>query len=136
MVKMISPFLAFTGQARTALSHYLKVFPAARCTTRVLYGPGEEAPEGMVRLAVLNINQATLRLIDVGERDGFDQTMGMSVFVECDTSAEVDALAAPLADGGAVLMPLDAYPFAARFTWLQDRFGVNWQLVSKPLLET
>jgi uncharacterized glyoxalase superfamily protein PhnB len=40
----------------------------------------------------------------------------------------VDRAFALLADGGQVLMPLDAYPFSPHFGWLADRFGVSWQL--------
>lgn len=39
---------------------------------------------------------------------------------------------AKLAEGGGVLMPVDAYPFSPRFAWINDRFGVSWQLSAKP----
>ncbi|KHK96545.1 hypothetical protein LK09_14450 [Microbacterium mangrovi] len=41
----------------------------------------------------------------------------------------LDALWALLSDGGTVLMPLDEYPYSARYGWLQDRFGVSWQFM-------
>ena len=50
-------------------------------------------------------------------------------FVNCPTEAEVDRLYAGLSDGGSVMMALDKYPFAARYAWVQDRFGVSWQLM-------
>jgi len=48
--------------------------------------------------------------------------------VDCASAAEVDRLFAALSDQGKTLMPLDAYPFARRFAWVNDRFGVSWQL--------
>jgi predicted 3-demethylubiquinone-9 3-methyltransferase (glyoxalase superfamily) len=53
----------------------------------------------------------------------------MSFFVPCASAVEVDRLYAALADGGSVLMELDSYPFAQRYAWVQDRFGVSWQLI-------
>jgi len=41
----------------------------------------------------------------------------------------VDRLYAALAEGGSVMMELGAYPFAARYAWVQDRYGVSWQLM-------
>jgi predicted 3-demethylubiquinone-9 3-methyltransferase (glyoxalase superfamily) len=52
----------------------------------------------------------------------------MSLFVDCDSEQQLDEAFAELSDGGTILMPLQAYPFSAKFAWLQDRFGVSWQL--------
>jgi uncharacterized glyoxalase superfamily protein PhnB len=41
----------------------------------------------------------------------------------------VDRLYAALSAGGSVMMALDRYPFATRYAWVQDRFGVSWQLM-------
>ncbi|KPV57046.1 3-demethylubiquinone-9 3-methyltransferase, partial [Paenibacillus sp. A3] len=48
--------------------------------------------------------------------------------VTCDTDAEIDRVFGRLSDGGFVLMPLGAYPFSEKFGWVQDKFGVSWQL--------
>ena len=52
----------------------------------------------------------------------------MSLFVDCQSDAEIERLAAALGEGGTVLMELADYGFSRRFTWLNDRFGVSWQL--------
>ncbi len=52
----------------------------------------------------------------------------MSIFVDCESPAELERVFAALSDGGEVLMPLDDYGFSQRFGWTNDRFGVSWQL--------
>ena len=51
-----------------------------------------------------------------------------SFFVECETHGEVDEVWKKLSKGGTVLMELAAYPFSEKFGWVQDKFGVSWQL--------
>jgi predicted 3-demethylubiquinone-9 3-methyltransferase (glyoxalase superfamily) len=48
--------------------------------------------------------------------------------VQCADEAEIDRLYAALAERGTELMPLGDYGFSARFGWINDRFGVSWQL--------
>jgi predicted 3-demethylubiquinone-9 3-methyltransferase (glyoxalase superfamily) len=55
-------------------------------------------------------------------------TPAVSFFVQCQTGQEVDEIWARLSEGGMALMPLDAYPFSERFGWVQDRFGLSWQV--------
>ena len=59
---------------------------------------------------------------------GLTFTPSMSLFVECVGEAEFDRVFAELSSGGAVLMPPNDYGFSTRFAWIDDRFGVSWQL--------
>lgn len=52
----------------------------------------------------------------------------ISFIVVCDTEEEIDNAWNLLLDGGKVLMPLDKYEWSNKYGWLQDRYGVNWQL--------
>ncbi len=61
-------------------------------------------------------------------KHGFGFTPAMSLFVECESEAELDAAFGRLSEGGNVLMPVGNYGFSSRFGWLTDRFGVSWQL--------
>jgi predicted 3-demethylubiquinone-9 3-methyltransferase (glyoxalase superfamily) len=58
----------------------------------------------------------------------FQLNPSISLFVYCDTEAEIDRLFARFAEGGQILMPLQQYPFSEKYAWLQDRYGVSWQL--------
>jgi predicted 3-demethylubiquinone-9 3-methyltransferase (glyoxalase superfamily) len=48
---------------------------------------------------------------------------------DSDAAARIDRVWGQLEDGGIVLMPLGEYPFSKRFGWIQDRYGVSWQLI-------
>lgn len=53
----------------------------------------------------------------------------ISFLVACNTKEEVDMLWKGLSEGGTALMPLDAYPFSERYGWVQDRYGLSWQVM-------
>ena len=50
------------------------------------------------------------------------------MFVDCDNNIELEDVFNQLSSGGKVLMPLDNYGFSKKFGWVNDRFGVSWQL--------
>lgn len=52
----------------------------------------------------------------------------VSFHVNCGTKEEVDAIWDQLSPDAKVLMPLDPYPFSPRYGWLQDRYGLSWQI--------
>ncbi len=53
----------------------------------------------------------------------------VSFHMKCKTKDEVDAVWEKLAGGGKVLMPLDAYPFSERYGWVEDKYGLSWQVI-------
>ena len=55
-------------------------------------------------------------------------TPAISFFVSCETSQELDELWKDLSDGSTVLMELGKYPFSEKFGWLEDKYGISWQL--------
>jgi predicted 3-demethylubiquinone-9 3-methyltransferase (glyoxalase superfamily) len=61
-------------------------------------------------------------------KHSFTFTPAVSLFVRCDSEEEVSRLCSALAEGGNVLMPVGNYGFSRRFAWVNDRFGVSWQL--------
>jgi len=128
MVQQISTFLMFTGQAEAALNFYASVFPEAEQGPVKRFGAADAGPEGKLKSADLTIDGQRLMFFDSPIKHEFDMTPSVSLFVECDDSQEIDRIAAALGEGGQVLMPLDGYDFATRFTWINDRFGLSWQL--------
>jgi predicted 3-demethylubiquinone-9 3-methyltransferase (glyoxalase superfamily) len=58
----------------------------------------------------------------------FSFTPASSTFIDFDSVAELERVFSVLSAGGQVLMPLDNYGFSQRFGWVNDRFGLSWQL--------
>lgn len=134
-VDSVVPFLTFQGRAGEALDLYRSAFPAAKVTGKVLYGRNEHAVAGSLKQAVLTLGATRIRLFDGPMAPGFHFSSAISLFVEINYRATVDSVAEKLGEGGEVMMPVGEYPFAERFTWLADRFGVNWQLAYRPRIE-
>jgi predicted 3-demethylubiquinone-9 3-methyltransferase (glyoxalase superfamily) len=127
-VAQLSTMLMFEGDAGAAIELYTSVFARSRVEQMELYGPDGPGTEGTVKHATLSAGGQTLRLIDSAVEHAFGFTPAMSLFVEFDGEAELDAACAELSAGGEVLMALGAYPLSRRFAWIADRFGVSWQL--------
>nr|WP_282563243.1 VOC family protein [Gymnodinialimonas phycosphaerae] len=119
------PHLMFQGQLDAALTHWQGAFPDMVVTRT-------DGGDGPVTQANVVIAGQAISVFDSPPVHDFTFTPSISLMVCCDTRREVDAIAAHLGDGGEVLMPLDAYDFSARFTWLNDRFGVSWQIMVAP----
>ena len=78
--------------------------------------------------ATFSLNEQEFMCIDSYVEHAFTFTPSMSLYVNCETEAEINRLFERLSQGGQVLMPLDHYPFSQKFAWVSDRFGVSWQL--------
>jgi predicted 3-demethylubiquinone-9 3-methyltransferase (glyoxalase superfamily) len=118
----------FDGVAEQAMKFYTSLFPRSGIAEIERYGPGEPGTPGTVKRATFTVAGQTFACIDSPVKHSFTFTPSISLFVDCENEAELDAAFQQLADGGAVLMPLGSYGFSKRFGWLTDRFGVSWQL--------
>lgn len=124
----IAPFLMFEGRAEEAIHFYMSLFADSEIVAIQRYGAEGPGPEGTVVHATFTLNGQTFMAIDSFVNHAFTFTPAMSLYVSCETEAEIDRLFAALSEGGSVMMPLAAYPFSEKFGWLADRFGVSWQL--------
>ena len=71
---------------------------------------------------------AEQNFIAINGGPNFTFTPAISFFVICETSQELDDLWKHLSDGSALLMELGKYPFSEKFGWLEDKYGISWQL--------
>ncbi|MEJ1095109.1 MULTISPECIES: VOC family protein [unclassified Pseudoxanthomonas] len=130
LAKPITPHLWFDTQAREASQFYCSVFPDSRIDSIVTI---RDTPSGDCDVASFTLHGQPFMAISAGPVFTFNPSV--SFIVNFDPSREADAAArlertwATLVDGGKVLMPLDAYPFSKRYGWLQDRYGLSWQLI-------
>jgi predicted 3-demethylubiquinone-9 3-methyltransferase (glyoxalase superfamily) len=127
----ITPFLWFDKQAKAAAEFYVTEFGGDSAVTSVTPIPG--TPSGDVEVVGFRLLGYAFTAISAGPE--FKINPSVSFIVNFDPSRRPDAKEAlealwgKLAAGGAVLMPLDTYPFSARYGWVQDRYGVSWQLI-------
>lgn len=129
MAKTIAPFLMFQdGSAEAAMRFYVSRFRGGEILDCQLYARGEPGPEGTVKLARFRIAGLTVLCSDSHVKHAFGFTPSTSLFVECESEEELNRLHTAFADGGATLMPPGGYGFSRRFAWVNDRFGVSWQL--------
>jgi predicted 3-demethylubiquinone-9 3-methyltransferase (glyoxalase superfamily) len=86
-----------------------------------------DTPSGDCDVVSFNLAGQSFMAISAGPLFKFNPSV--SFHVKCKTKPEVDALWEKLSKGASVLMPLDTYPFSERYGWLQDRYGLSWQLM-------
>lgn len=126
IAKSVSTHLMFQGDAHAALELYQSVFADFIVQTKELHDSG--AMEGKVRLAHVSFASHDLIIFDSPPVHDFTFTPAMSLFVEFDEPDQLRTAFESLSEGGVVAMPLDDYGFSPLFGWLQDRYGVSWQL--------
>lgn len=127
-MQQITSFLMFNGQAEEAMNFYISVFPNSEIGRVIRYGPGQPGKEGTVMHAKFSLNGQPFMCIDSSAPQPFTFNPAMSLYIDCDSDAEIERLYRELSEGGNVLMPLGAYPFSKKYGWVSDKFGVSWQL--------
>jgi predicted 3-demethylubiquinone-9 3-methyltransferase (glyoxalase superfamily) len=128
MARKITTFLMFQGVAEEAMDLYVSLFGDSEIQRVERYGPGEQGAEGTVKQATFTLAGRDFMCIDSPVKHAFTFTPSISLFVECESESELESAFSRLSDGGGVLMPLGNYGFSTKFGWLNDRFGVSWQL--------
>jgi predicted 3-demethylubiquinone-9 3-methyltransferase (glyoxalase superfamily) len=118
----ITTFLTYDNQAEEAALHYISVFESGKILKTMRAGAGGPAPEGTVFSVTFELFGRTFFALNGGPSFTFSQ--GISLFVGCDTQAEIDRFWSKLTEGGGK---------EVQCGWLVDKFGVSWQIIPKVL---
>ena len=120
-MQKITPFLWFDGKAEEAAKFYTSIFKNSKLGQIRRYGDAGPGPKGSVLTASFAIEGQEFVALNGGPQ--FTFSPAISFFVNCETQEEVDEFWDKLSEGGR----------KNRCGWLQDKFGVSWQIVPAAL---
>ncbi|HKT29201.1 VOC family protein [Dyella sp.] len=128
MAPVITPFLMFEGTAEEAMQFYVSLFDDSGVVSVERWGAHDVGAEGKIKKAQFTLCGRSFYCSDSPIEHAFTFTPSLSLFVDLDSETNLDRAFSQLVDGGKVLMPLDDYGFSRKFGWVNDRYGVSWQL--------
>jgi predicted 3-demethylubiquinone-9 3-methyltransferase (glyoxalase superfamily) len=129
-MQKISPFLWFDNNAEEAVNFYASTFKNFKPGKPVRYTEAGAAASGRPKDSVMTV-PFELEGIKITALNGgpiFKLNPAISFFVNCEDKEEVEQLWDKLSRGGKSLMPLDTYPFSEKYGWIEDKYGLSWQL--------
>jgi len=113
----ITPFLWFDGKAEEAMNFYVSIFKNSKVVQLTRYGDAGPGPKGTVMSAIFQLEGQEFYALNGGPQ--FKFSPAISLFVNCETQQEVDELWEKLSAGGKT----------NRCGWLDDKFGLTWQII-------
>lgn len=116
------------GKAEEAMKYYISLMEDSSIKSITRYGANESGEEGTVMHAIFSLKGQEFMCIDSNVKHEFTFTPSFSIYITCDSEEEMKALYEKLIMNGQALMPLDDYGFSEKFSWLNDQYGVSWQL--------
>lgn len=122
-MQKIIPHLWFDKEAKEATLFYSSLFQDSKIenVTTLTGTPSGECD-------IVNFKLAGQEFMAISAGPYFKFNPSISLFVVFDSEVEIDAVWDKLIDGGKALMSYDTYPWAHRYGWLQDKYGLSWQL--------
>ncbi|HYC83849.1 MAG TPA: VOC family protein [Chryseosolibacter sp.] len=131
-MQTITPHLWFDHEAKEAATFYTSLFPDSR-VLHVTTLHGVPSPSGKADVVSFELAGQPFMAISAGPEFKFNPLI--SFILNFDPSKDkqakesLDRTWKQLSPGGSVLMELGEYPFSKRYGWLQDKYGLSWQLI-------
>ena len=122
-MQKITPFLWFDNQAEQAAKFYTSIFKNSKITSLHNLGNDSPGPTKNVTIVTFQIEGQNFMAINGGPL--FKFSSAISLYVECQTQAEIDNLWEKLSEGGE----------KQQCGWLIDKYGITWQIVPAVLGE-
>lgn len=122
-MQKITTFLWFDNNAEEAIQFYTSIFKNSRVVSMSRYGDAGPMPAGMVMSATFELEGQQFMALNGGPEFKFNESI--SLYVDCQTQAEVDDLWHKLSAGGE----------ESQCGWLKDKFGLSWQVIPRQLGE-
>lgn len=122
-MQKIVPHLWFDKEAVEAAKFYTSVFKGKVKHKSTLY----DTPSGDTDVVQFEILGQDFMAISAGPYFKFNPSI--SFLIACKTKAEVNSYWKKLADDGTPLMELGKYPFSDWYGWIQDKYGLSWQIM-------
>ena len=124
MPRKITPCLWFEKDAQAICKFYTSIFEDSEVKNIRTHG---NTPSGTVEVATVRLADQEFTLLVAGPF--FKFTPAVSFLIACNTKDEVEALWAELAKDGKPLMELGEYPFSEKYGWVEDKYGLSWQVM-------
>ncbi len=129
-MQKITPHLWFATQAKEAAEFYASIFPESQVTH---VSTIKDTPSGDCDIVSFNLWGQSFMAISAGPLFTFNPSVSFMVNFDPSRDPEaptrIDAVWNALAEDGKVLMPIGVYPFSERYGWVQDKFGLSWQVI-------
>jgi predicted 3-demethylubiquinone-9 3-methyltransferase (glyoxalase superfamily) len=116
-MQKITPFLWFNDKAEEAMKFYVSIFKNSKVVTVTRYGDAGPGPKGSVMTAAFQLDGQDFVALNGGPQ--FTFSPAISFVINCQTQEEVDYFWQKLSEGGKT----------NRCGWLDDKFGLSWQVV-------
>jgi predicted 3-demethylubiquinone-9 3-methyltransferase (glyoxalase superfamily) len=123
-MEKITPHLWFDNNAEEAAKFYTSIFKNSKVKNVTTL---HNTPSGTVEIFTIELLDQEFTLISAGPLFKFNPSA--SFLVACNTKEEVDELWGNLSNGGVALMELGEYPFSEKYGWVQDKYGLSWQVI-------
>jgi len=123
-MQKIIPHLWFDKEAKKAAEFYAAIFDNSKIHFITTL---PDTPSGDAELVGFQVMGYDFMAISAGPL--YKINPSISFHVRCQTFEEVDQIWEKLSNGGTVMMELGEYPFSKRYGWIQDKFGVSWQVI-------
>lgn len=126
----IIPYLWFESKAEEAVDFYVSLFSGSKLRQISTYGEAAAEISGRAKNSVMTLQfeLAGQKFLAINGGPVHKFTPAISFLVSCLTEAEIDYLYENLSRGGRVLVKFARYPFAEKYAWVNDKYGVSWQL--------